>query len=72
MTEHPEFTASGSGARVRLILKERWRPGMSVAEGAGAIRQLIRETIPTTVDSFSGGTPSIDLVGPDGITTVEE
>jgi 20S proteasome alpha/beta subunit len=71
MTEHDRFTVSGSGARARLLLGERWKPSLSVAEGAALIRQLILE-IPDRVDSFSGGTPSIDLVGPDGISTVEE
>ena len=71
MTEHDQFTVSGSGARARLLLGERWKPTLSVAEGATLVRQLIRE-IPDRVDSFSGGTPSIDLVGPDGISTLEE
>lgn len=71
MTEHTNFTVSGSGARARLVLGERWKPGLTVEEGAALVRRLIRE-IPETIDSFSGGTPSIDLVGPGGISVVEE
>lgn len=70
MTEHDRYTVSGSGMPSRLILRERWSPGMSVAAGVELIRRLITE-IPETVDSFSGGKPSIDLIGPEGISTVE-
>jgi 20S proteasome alpha/beta subunit len=77
MTEHDRFTTSGSGMSVRHRiderLQERDRSGagsLTLPEGIAMARDFIANI--GKVDSMSGGKLSMDIVGPDGVVTMEE
>jgi 20S proteasome alpha/beta subunit len=72
MTEHQDVAASGSGHSVRILLKESWREAGTLDEAIVLARKLIAQNIPNEIDSFSGGKISMDVVGPDGVTTIQE